>query len=174
MRRKSFDQMECGIARALEVIGDPWSILIVRDALFGTDSFDAFQKSLDIPRNTLSDRLERLQDFGILTRRPCASDGRRFEYKLEPAGQELAVVLAALSQWGNRNVFGESFSPSFVADSITRQPIQEISLISADGRPLQLKDITMIPGPAASPRLRRVFERMDSEKIENRNKNHGS
>ena len=160
MRRKSFDRMECGIARALELIGDPWTILIVREALFGTVSFEAFHRRLNIPRNTLSDRLAKLHETGVLSRRASTTDARRIEYHLEQPGEDLLVVLAALSQWGNKHVFGKDKAPSFIADRKTGRPIQDLALTNDAGRTLTRDDVTMIPGPAASQRLRKLFEQM--------------
>ena len=149
--------MECGIAQALELIGDPWSILIIREALFGTKTFDTFQRHLGIAKNTLTDRLSHLVDVGILARMEDEQDGRRVIYELEEAGEELLTVLLALSQWGNKWAFAEDGPPSFVADKKTGKPVAPLKVSGASGRQLGLQDVTMVPGPSASKKLRTFF-----------------
>ena len=92
----------CSIARALEVVGERWTLLIIRDALLGLCRFDQFQESLGIARNVLSDRLNRLVEEGILDRVRYCERPERYEYRLTTKGRDLAVALAGLRQWGDR------------------------------------------------------------------------
>ncbi len=169
MRRKSFEDMECGIARALETIGDPWSFLIVRDALFGARTFDAFHRNLGIAKNTLSDRLAHLVEVGVLARDQDPEDGRRVTYMLLEKGEELIVVLIALSQWGNKWAFPDTGAPSFVADRKSASPVAQVQIESRNGEALSAADLMMIPGPSASDRLRQAFDDMKKRTAPNAN-----
>ncbi|MBV8929963.1 MAG: helix-turn-helix transcriptional regulator [Mycobacteriaceae bacterium] len=100
MRRASFEQLNCSVAQTLEVVGDWWSLLIVRDVLFGVTRFDDIQRRLGIARNTLTDRLEWLCDHGVLTRVPYA--GTRLEYRLTDKGRDLQPILMAMLAWGDK------------------------------------------------------------------------
>ncbi len=157
MKRKSFDDIECGIAQALERVGDVWAFLVLRDALFGVDTFEGYRQSLGISRNTLSVCLERLVENGLMSRRTDPEDARRVIYRPEQPGEELIVVLAALSQWGNKWAYGKKSAPSYVADQRKAKPIQDIALLDEDGRKLKLRDLRMILGPSGSPKLKRAF-----------------
>lgn len=102
MKRVSFDDMSCSIARSLEVVGEWWTPLIVREVAFGHRRFDDIQRRLGISRNILTDRLNHLVDEGVLERRNIARTGTRHEYRLTEAGRDLTQVLTALMQWGDR------------------------------------------------------------------------
>lgn len=95
----------CPIARSLDVLGEKWTLMIVRDALAGATKFSEFQASLKVPRDVLADRLETLVEGGVLVRRPYKPEsGRtRDEYVLTSAGRELSLVLLALGNWADRN-----------------------------------------------------------------------
>ena len=102
----------CPVGRSLDLVGDRWSLLIVRDAFDGLSRFGDFQRNLGVARNILSDRLGKLVDAGILQTRP-ASDGSAFqEYVLTPRGKDLFAVVVALRQWGENHLFeaGEAHS----------------------------------------------------------------
>jgi DNA-binding HxlR family transcriptional regulator len=101
MSRKRFDQMNCGIAQALEAFGDWWTLLIVRDAFFGARRFGDFQRSLGIAKNILSARLAHLVEHGIFERVDVGSDGERFEYRLTAKGEALLTVLTVLREWSD-------------------------------------------------------------------------
>ncbi|MEI2653683.1 MAG: helix-turn-helix domain-containing protein [Microthrixaceae bacterium] len=95
-------ELDCSIARALGVIGDRWTILIMRDAFRGIRRFDDFRRDLDIARPVLADRLKKLVDAGIMVRRRYQTSPERFEYRLTPMGMELSPALVALMRWGDR------------------------------------------------------------------------
>lgn len=103
MLGKDYVGQDCGIARALEVIGERWTLLIVRDALYGVRRFRDFQAHLDVPKAVLSDRLSGLVEHGILERRPDPRHAGRSLYELTEAGRELWPVLHALVVWGDHN-----------------------------------------------------------------------
>ena len=103
MLGKDYNGQDCSLARALEVIGERWTLLIVRDAFFGVRRFSDFQAHLDIPRAVLSDRLNGLVDGGVLARRPDPQHAGRQLYDLTGAGRELWPALHALLVWGGRH-----------------------------------------------------------------------
>jgi len=103
MLGKDYERQDCGIARALEVIGERWTLLIVRDALYGVRRFSEFQAHLDVPKAVLSDRLSGLVENGILERRPDPDHAGRSLYELTEAGRELWPVLHALVVWSERH-----------------------------------------------------------------------
>jgi DNA-binding HxlR family transcriptional regulator len=100
---KSFAEMDCSVAQCLEVVGDRWSLLIVRDAFLGTSRFDAFQRHLGISRNILNQRLAKLVAQGVLERRAYSERPRRCEYKLTDKGRDLWPVITTMRQWGDRH-----------------------------------------------------------------------
>lgn len=101
MERKSFTQMDCSVAQCLEVIGEWWSMLIIRDAFMGVTRFDEFQARLGISRNILGDRLHSLVEAGVLERVPYCQRPPRDDYKLTPKGRDLWPVLTAMRNWGD-------------------------------------------------------------------------
>jgi DNA-binding HxlR family transcriptional regulator len=103
MLGKDYDGQDCALARALEVIGERWSLLIVRDAFYGVHRFSDFHAHLDIPKAVLSDRLDGLVTDGILHRLPDPGHEGRWLYELTTAGRELWPVLHALLVWGGRH-----------------------------------------------------------------------
>ncbi|MBB36582.1 MAG: transcriptional regulator [Hirschia sp.] len=94
----------CPVARTLGVIGDRWTILIVRDCVLGISRFEGFQKSLGITRHVLADRLKRLVDADVLTKQPYQTGPVRYDYLLTDRGKDLSDVLSALRDWGREHV----------------------------------------------------------------------
>ena len=111
MGRTDFSQMQCSIARTLEVIGERWSLLVVRDAFYGVRRFDDFQLDLGVARNVLADRLARLVEHGVMERRQYAERPPRWEYVLTQKGRELMPVLLAMMRWGDEWESGENTPP---------------------------------------------------------------
>ena len=101
-KRRSFDEMNCSIARALDVIGEWWTLLVVREAFRGVRRFDGFVERLGIAPNILTARLRRLVEHGILEERPYQERPPRVEYRLTAKGRDLYPTLVALMQWGDR------------------------------------------------------------------------
>jgi DNA-binding HxlR family transcriptional regulator len=157
MRRKTFAHMNCSIARALEQIGEWWTLLILREALMGTRRFDSFQNNLGIARNILSVRLKKLVARGILERSAAVGDSRRAEYRLTEKGRALFPVLMALREWGDRWVVGPDHVPVIVVDRIREEPV-EVRVTSRDGRAVEWLEARMLPGPGAQARLRARLE----------------
>ena len=105
MLGKDYQRQDCSLARALEVIGERWTLLIVRDAFYGVRRFSDFQAHLDVPKAVLSDRLAGLVEDGILERKPDPDRAGRHIYELTAAGRDLWPVLHALLVWGERHRF---------------------------------------------------------------------
>ncbi|MEM6625233.1 MAG: helix-turn-helix domain-containing protein [Pseudomonadota bacterium] len=126
MQPKSFSDMQCSIARTLELVGSWWSLLIIRDAMMGARRFKHFEKSLGIAKNTLTSRLTQLVDAGIL-KKAAAADGAGYEeYVLTPKGRDLAPVMIALAQWGDTWAMHED-GPTFAfVDAETGEKIPRV------------------------------------------------
>ncbi len=110
MSRRSYRQ-SCSIARTLEIVGERWTLLIVRNAFRGECRFDSFLQSLGLPRNVLTDRLNTLVDHGILQRVPYQQRPLRHEYQLTPKGRDLGPTLLALMEWGDQYTLDDSGPP---------------------------------------------------------------
>src|SRR3982074_152609 len=104
MLKRDYEGQNCSIARALEVVGERWTLLIVRDAFLGLRRFEQFQESLGIARNVLTERLNRLVDEGILERVRYSERPERYEYRLTQQGRDLNIALAGLRQWGDKYI----------------------------------------------------------------------
>lgn len=126
----------CPVARSLDVIGDRWSLLIVRDAFDGISRFGDFQRSLGAARNILADRLRRLVEAGVLQTRPAAEGSAYQEYVLTARGLDLFPVVVALRQWGEGHWFAPHEPHSLLLDRQTGQPVPPMLPLGGDGRPL--------------------------------------
>ncbi len=125
---------ECPVARTLDLVGDRWSLLVIRDAMDGVRSFTEFQRRSGIARNILTDRLRKLVAHGLLAQRTAPS-GRRQEYVLTDASRDLFPVILTLRQWGERHAFAPGEAHSTLVDQ-HGAPVPEIALTGADGAPL--------------------------------------
>ena len=146
-----FDQMNCSIAQALEILGDWWTLLIVRDAFFGIRRFSDFEADLGIAKNVLADRLARLVEHEILEKRGVGESGSRFEYHLTDKGEALLPVLTALREWSDEWVFGEGNEPVIIRDRKTGRPVPRLKLRDEKGRALGRRDLRTEAGPGATP-----------------------
>jgi DNA-binding HxlR family transcriptional regulator len=162
MGRKRFADMNCGIAQALEALGDWWTLLIVRDAFFGVRRFSDFEANLGIAKNILANRLQRLVDRGIFEKVDVGEAGQRFEYRLTDKGEGLLPVLTALREWSDEWVFGPGREPVIVKDRLTNRRIAKLRVTAADGRQLTRKDLRVIPGPGASAETVQVLTQRPS------------
>lgn len=157
MQRKSFDQMQCPIARSLERVGEWWSILIMRDALHGLTRFDEFQKSLGIAPNMLTRRLNTLVECGLLERRQYSERPPRDEYVLTDKGRDFRPVVLTLLAWGNRHFAPEGPSVILV-NRDTGAAVDPILTDPATGRPVDEPEYVLAPGPAAGAGVLRRYE----------------
>ncbi|MEM8607129.1 MAG: helix-turn-helix domain-containing protein [Myxococcota bacterium] len=146
MSRKRFDQMHCGVAQALEQVGDWWSLLIIRDAFFGVRRFAEFERSLGISKNVLTDRLQRLIDHGVLERERLNEPGVRYEYALTAKGRDLWVVLTALRLWSDKWVFGEGNEPVVARDAETGRRVKRLLAVDEDDQPITPRNLEWVLG----------------------------
>jgi len=154
MRRKSFGDMQCPIARSLERVGEWWSMLILRDASLGLTRFDQFQESLGIAPNILTRRLKSLVEAGLLERSRYSERPPRYEYVLTQAGRDFRPVLWAFVAWGNKHFAPEGASV-VVVDSKTGAQADPVLVDSKSGRLLTPPAFRSAAGPAADARTRR-------------------
>ncbi|MEU2042428.1 winged helix-turn-helix transcriptional regulator [Nocardia niwae] len=124
----------CPVARTIDLVGDRWSLLIVRDAMDGAAAFTEFRQRLGIARNILADRLRRLVDHGILAVSP-APGGKRHVYELTEAGQDLFTTIVALRQWGERHAFADN-EPHSTLMGLDGSPVAELRPETPAGKPL--------------------------------------
>ena len=149
MRQTSFADFHCSLARSLEVVGDWWTPLIVRDLAAGLGRFDQLVDDLGISRNLLATRLEALEANGIVRRQQYSARPPRFEYVLTPAGAELVPVLMSLTAWGDRWTRPPDGAPvRFWHRTCGRQFKPRVDC-SECGRPVKLGDVVPRPGPGA-------------------------
>jgi len=159
MQRKSFTGMNCSIARALDQVGEWWSLLIVRECLQGSKRFDEFQTNLGIARNILTTRLEKLVETGIIERFPLEDRANTDGYRLTSKGEELYPALVALLQWGDKWLAVDGKAPLSLIEDGTGDPIETITLHGKSGRPLSFREIRFVPGPGATERTQLIVDK---------------
>jgi DNA-binding HxlR family transcriptional regulator len=148
MQRTNFGDMACSIARTLDVIGEPWSPLILRDIYVGIARFDQIQQDLGISRKVLAERLKSLVANGIAERRQY--EANRYEYVLTAKGSELADLLLVMVRWGDRWTAGEAGPPVLYRHHACEQ-ISHVELhCSVCDKPMHATDIDILPGPGAA------------------------
>ena len=135
--RQPLNAEPCPVARSVDVMGDRWSLLIVRDAFDGMRRFSDFQRSLGVARNILSDRLKKLVDAGILQTEAAAEGSAYQAYVLTPRGESLFPVVLALRQWGESQLFAPGEAHSLLLDSRTGQPVPPLRVLDVQGQELQ-------------------------------------
>jgi DNA-binding HxlR family transcriptional regulator len=148
MLKREYETQNCSVARTLELVGERWTLLIVRDAFLGVKRFDEFQRSLGVARNVLSDRLGRLVEAGILERRLYQERPERYEYTLTEKGRELRVALAALRQWGDQHL-APAGPPRLVEHAGCGGEAVATLVCGKCGKALGPDDISNRPGPGA-------------------------
>ncbi|TFD88635.1 transcriptional regulator [Cryobacterium lactosi] len=148
MPRRSGDDLRCSIARTIQVLGDRWTILIVRECFRGRTRFSDFRRVLGIPTDILTSRLGSLVDAGVLERRGYREPGarERFDYHLTTAGDALLPVLGALAQWGN-DYRPSGHGPSRLYQHALTGEAATIAFVAPDGRVIDPADIAIVPGP---------------------------
>jgi DNA-binding HxlR family transcriptional regulator len=147
--QRTYDQ-ECSIAGALEVVGERWSLLIVRDTLLGLHRFDELQANLGIARNVLQTRLERLVEAGVLERRRYQDRPARHEYHLTEKGLDLWPAVMALMRWGDRHAHPPGGRPVLIVHRACGGEMDDHRLCSRCGAKLGPRDVRAEPGPGAS------------------------
>jgi DNA-binding HxlR family transcriptional regulator len=153
MRRTSFDSWPCSIARTVDILGDGWTLLVLREVFYGESRFDGFIDSLGIARNTLTDRLRRLENAGLLQRRPYQSEPVRHEYLLTDKGRDFFGVLAAINTWGDRWLADDDRVPVVMHHTACDHDTKAKVVCSSCGEPLHHQDVAVRTGPGYPARL---------------------
>ncbi|MEM0987133.1 MAG: helix-turn-helix domain-containing protein [Pseudomonadota bacterium] len=151
MKTTSFSDMQCSIARTLEHVGSWWSLLIIRDAMMGARRFKHFQENLGIARNTLTKRLGELVEGGILQKVPASDGYAHEEYVLTERGAELAPVLIALGQWGDKWAVHENGPATVMTIRESGEALPRLWPRDKDGAELPLDKIGMRWANGATP-----------------------
>ncbi len=162
MLKRDYQGQNCSIARALEVVGERWTLLIVRDAFLGLRRFEQFQESLGIARNVLTDRLNRLVEEGILVRVRYSERPERYEYRLTQKGRDLNVALVALRQWGDKYLSEKP--PRVLRRKADKKPVVA-ALVPKGADVLRPDEVELVPGPGLKSRDR-VVTRASSSSVE--------
>jgi len=149
MLNRDYEGQNCSIARALEVVGERWTLLIVRDAFLGLRRFEQFQQSLGIARNVLTDRLNRLVDEGILERVRYSERPERYEYRLTRKGRDLNLALAGLRQWGDKYISAKP--PTVLRRKSDGKPVVA-ALVPKGADMLRADELELVPGPGQKTR----------------------
>ena len=164
LKPDKFDPQRRSIGHILDTIGEGWSILIVREAFMGVRRFEEFQGRLGIARNILTARLKKLCEHEILDRVPVKEGAKRHEYRLTTKGRDMLPMLIAITQWGDKWIFGENNEPVAFVDREQGKPISTVVVRSEKGEILRARDIMIHPGPGSTTETRkRIEEIMENE-----------
>jgi len=158
MLNRDYEGQNCSIARALEVVGERWTLLIIRDVLLGLRRFDQLQESLGIARNVLTDRLNRLVDEGVLERVLYSERPERYEYQLTKKGLDLQVALTALRQWGDDYLSEKP--PRLLRRKVDKTPVVA-ALVPKGTKTLRADELEAVDGPGATGSARRADRSSD-------------
>jgi DNA-binding HxlR family transcriptional regulator len=145
---RTYETQNCSIARALEVVGERWSLLIVRDLMLGYARFDQLHQRLGIARNVLTSRLERLQEEGVVERRPYQERPTRYEYQLTEKGLDLWPALMGLIAWGDKHAAAAG-PPIVVEHRGCGGRVNDRRICELCGAELSVRDAKVRPGPGA-------------------------
>lgn len=147
-KRTDLGDSHCGIARSLQIVGDWWTLLIVRDAFNGKERFGEFQKNLGLAKNILSARLKKLVEEGIFRIEADPASTASHRYLLTPKGEELGVVLVALWQWGEEHCFSPGELDYRLVDTASGKPLEKLRLAAENRRPLGPREFRMAKSAA--------------------------
>lgn len=141
----------CSVARSLAVIGDRWTLMILRDCFLGVRRFEAFQARLGISRTIVADRLKLLVEEGVLRKAPYQETPVRHEYRLTEKGFDLYPVVMAIVNWGDRHYAGEAGPPILHRHRACGCDFHAVMTCSACGEPVGARDVEVRPGPGFAP-----------------------
>jgi DNA-binding HxlR family transcriptional regulator len=153
VKKTRFDRWPCPVARAIDLVGDAWTLLLLREAFYGVRRFDQLEAALGIGRNILSRRLDRMVAGGLLERVRYQQRPVRHEYQLLPRGRALFPVLMALQRWGADWTSGAEGAPVVLVDRRTGQPVRPLLVDEVSGGPLTPERVRAHPGPGFPPAL---------------------
>jgi DNA-binding HxlR family transcriptional regulator len=146
MERKSFADVHCSVAQCLEVVGDWWTLLIVRDAFFGVRRFDQWQERLGISRNILNQRLGWLVEQGVMEKVPYRDHPPRYEYRLTAKGRDLWPVLNAMRQWGDKHAAPDG-PPLKLVHKACGHVTEAVLTCARCGERIRSRDVRSVAGP---------------------------
>lgn len=161
MSRINDDNCNCPLARAMEVLGEGWTLLVLREAFLGTRQFKDFERELGVARNILSTRLKKLVELGLLQRAPSPDDRRVVEYRLTDCARALLPVLVGLSQWAGEWLCDPAHPVRFTERSSGKE-VQSVQVLSQAGEPLQARDVIMRASADANPAILARYRRLES------------
>ena len=144
MLGKEYEGQICSIARSLELVGERWTLLVVREIFHGRRKFSEMQRSLGVARNVLTSRLQSMVDEGILERRPYSERPERYEYRLTRKGRDLQIALEGLRQWGDKYVSDKP--PRITRRKSDKRPVVA-ALVPKGAKVLRADEIESVPGP---------------------------
>lgn len=150
MKKVSFSEMRCSLARSLDAVGDWWTLLIVRDIYLGVTRFDDIAEDLGISRNLLTRRLKHLVDRGVLKREAYRARPVRHDYRLAPSGLDLVPVILALTAWGDRWAQPAEGQPIRFVHRNCGHAFAAGVACSSCGETLRAEDVTALPGPGGA------------------------
>ncbi|WP_018996476.1 winged helix-turn-helix transcriptional regulator [Hirschia maritima] len=148
----------CAIAQALNIFGDNWTWLIIREAFYGVSRFSEFQRNIGIAKNLLSNRLSTLVEQGIFEKKNVGENGTRYSYHLTPKGAALRTPLFAILLWGNEYISGDGNEAVLLTERNTGRQLTTMSLVSESGEPIEPNDVRAIAGPGANQEILDKFE----------------
>ena len=149
----------CSVARTLDVVGDRWIFLILREAFFGVSHYDQFEKNLGIATNILSDRLKTLVDNDIFTRQKDSKDARRISYRFTEKGIDLYSVTLALLQWGDRWLADDDGPPLILHHKTCGHRLEPVMCCAHCGEPIKAREVTYENGPA----IKKAIAQLDDD-----------
>jgi DNA-binding HxlR family transcriptional regulator len=152
MRKTSFADMNCSIAQSLEIVGEWWTLLIVRDAFLGIRRFDDYVERLGISRNVLANRLDTLVEAGVLERQPYDEARGRYDYVLTEKGRALWPVMVTLRQWGDEWITGAGNEPLLLEHRDRGHTTTAQLTCDVCGEPLDARSVRAVDGPGAMDR----------------------
>lgn len=155
MRWQELDREACSVARCVAVVGDRWSLLVLRDCFLGVRRFDDFQARLGITRHVLADRLKSLVEEGVLKRVAYQQRPERFEYRLTEAGRDLYPVIMGLVAWGNKHRAGARGRPVLHRHKACQHHFDAVMICSECNEPLDPRQVEVEPGPGL-PRSQQI------------------
>lgn len=159
MTRTSLADMNCSLARAADVIGDKWALLIIRDAFYGFSRFAQFKRRLGVAPTVLTDRLEMLCANDVLERYQPRAEVDRHAYRLTDAGRALFPIVVAFMQWGDEWISGAGNEPVRLLDRRTGKEIASVRVMNRDGEALSLSDVAFEAGRGADAATLAAFAR---------------
>ncbi len=167
-KKQRVTNRECSMSRVMEVVGDRWSILILREAYYGNTRFDQFARYVGAAPNILSNRLKKLVEAQVLAKVPAPEHTGRFQYVLTDRGRDFFPAYLSLKRWGD-DWLASSKGPQVVfRDKATGRELRHTKVVSPTGEPVHLEDIEVVPGSGAVPSARKRFGQSSATTVANK------